>query len=123
MSAKPTLFFLTAALFGLIGMLWGIQMSASQDHSLSPAHGHLNLLGFVMMSVFGTYYALVPAAAASRLGWVHYVASVGSVAVLVPGIVLAITEQGDTFAKLGSVLAVLTMALFVVVILRYRKAD
>lgn len=122
MSAKPTLFFLTAALFGLIGMLWGIQMSASQDHSLSPAHGHLNLLGFVMMSVFGTYYALVPAAAASRLGWVHYGASVVSVAVLVPGIVLAITEQGDTLAKLGSVLAVLTMALFVVVILRYRKA-
>lgn len=123
MSVKPTLFFLTAALFGLIGMLWGIQMSASQDHSLSPAHGHLNLLGFVMMSVFGTYYALVPAAAASRLGWVHYGASVVSVAVLVPGIVLAITEQGDTLAKLGSVLAVLTMALFVVVILRYRKAD
>ena len=123
MSAKPTLFFLTAALFGLIGMLWGIQMSASQDHSLSPAHGHLNLLGFVMMSVFGTYYALVPAAAASRLSWVHYAASVVSVAVLVPGIVLAITEQGDTLAKLGSVLAVLTMALFVVVILRYRKAD
>ena len=122
MSAKPTLFFLTAALFGLIGMLWGIQMSASQDHSLSPAHGHLNLLGFVMMSVFGTYYALVPAAAASRLSWVHYGASVVSVAVLVPGIVLAITEQGDTLAKLGSVLAVLTMALFVVVILRYRKA-
>jgi bacteriorhodopsin len=123
MSAKPTLFFLTAALFGLIGMLWGIQMSASQDHSLSPAHGHLNLLGFVMMSVFGTYYALVPAAAASRLAWVHFGASVVSVAVLVPGIVLAITEQGDTLAKLGSVLAVLTMALFVVVILRYRKAD
>lgn len=123
MSAKPTLFFLTAALFGLIGMLWGIQMSASQDHSLSPAHGHLNLLGFVMMSVFGTYYALVPAAAASRLAWVHHGASVVSVAVLVPGIVLAITEQGDTLAKLGSVLAVLTMALFVVVILRYRKAD
>lgn len=123
MSAKPTLFFLTAALFGLIGMLWGIQMSASQDHSLSPAHGHLNLLGFVMMSVFGTYYALVPAAAASRLAWVHYGVSVVSVAVLVPGIVLAITEQGDTLAKLGSVLAVLTMALFVVVILRYRKVD
>ena len=123
MSAKPSLFFLTAALFGLIGMLWGIQMSASQDHSLSPAHGHLNLLGFVMMSVFGTYYALVPSAAASRLSWVHYGASVVSVAALVPGIVLAITEQGDTLAKLGSVLAVLTMALFVVVILRYRKAD
>ena len=123
MSAKPSLFFLTAALIGLIGMLWGIQMSASQDHSLSPAHGHLNLLGFVMLSVFGTYYALVPAAAASLLGWVHYGASVVSIAVLVPGIVLAITEQGDTLAKLGSVLAVLTMALFVVVILRYRKAD
>ncbi len=53
-------FFLTAAIFALIGMVWGIQMSATHDHTLSPAHGHLNLIGFVLMSLFGAFYALFP---------------------------------------------------------------
>ena len=66
MKSIPTWFFATAAIFALCGMVWGIQMSATHDHTLSPAHGHLNLIGFVSMSVFGTYYALTPSAAASR---------------------------------------------------------
>jgi hypothetical protein len=120
MTALPRLFFMTAAVFALIGMAWGIHMSASADHTLAPAHGHLNLIGFVMMSVFGTYYALVPSAAGSGLARIHYGMSVLTVVVLVPGIVLAITGSDEILAKLGSVLAVLTMLVFLVTILRNR---
>lgn len=123
MSNKPTLFFFCAAIFALVGMVWGIQMSATQDHSLSPAHGHLNLLGFVAMAIFGTYYALSPSAAASRLAWVHFGLSVLSVLVLVPGIVLAISGKGEMLAKLGSVLAVLAMVIFAINILRHRISN
>ncbi len=119
MTRLPTVFFATGAIFALLGMLWGIQMSASHDHTLSPAHGHLNLIGFVAMSVFGTYYALSPLAGSSRLAMVHYGLMVATVLVLIPGIVLAITDQGETVAKIGSVLAVLSMALFAFVVLRY----
>ena len=112
------MFFATAAIFALCGMVWGIQMSASQDHTLSPAHGHLNLIGFVVMSVFGTYYALTPSANESRLAVIHYGLTVAAVLVLVPGIVMAITGQGETLAKIGSVIAVLTMALFVFTVIR-----
>jgi len=55
----------------LIGMAWGIQMAASGDHGLSPAHAHLNLLGWVSFAIFGFYYHLVPTAAQSRLAMVH----------------------------------------------------
>jgi uncharacterized membrane protein len=99
-------------------MVWGIQMSATHDHTLSPAHGHLNLIGFVAMSVFGTYYALTPRAAAARLAMVHYGMTVATVLVLTPGIVMAITSQGEALAKLGSVLGVLSMMLFAFVVLR-----
>lgn len=109
----------TAALCALAGMGWGIVMAATQDHTLSPAHGHLNLVGFVSLSISGLYYAVTPSAAQSRLGWLHYGLSVVSVAVLVPGIALAVTGQGDALAKVGSVLAVLATALFVAVILRH----
>lgn len=119
MTRLPTLFFATAAIFALIGMAWGIQMSASHDHTLSPAHGHLNLIGFVAMSVFGTFYALSPDASASRLALIHYALTVVTVLVLTPGIVLAISGQTETLAKIGSVLGVLSMALFAFVVLRH----
>jgi hypothetical protein len=119
MKSLPTLFFATAAIFALAGMAWGIQMSATHDHTLSPAHGHLNLVGFVAMSVFGTYYALTPQAAATRLAQVHYGIATLAVIVLVPGIVMAISGTGETLAKAGSVLAVLSMALFAVTVIRH----
>jgi len=119
MKSIPTLFFGTAALFALCGMVWGVQMSASQDHSLSPAHGHLNLIGFVAMSVFGTYYTLTPEAAAARLATFHYGLVVVTVLVLTPGIVLAITGRSEALAQIGSLLAILSMALFGFMVLRH----
>ena len=119
MKSLPTLFLATAAILALLGMLWGIQMSASHDHTLSPAHGHLNLLGFVSMSVFGVYYALTPPARDSRLAPVHFVLSTAAVLLLIPGIVLAIRGVTETLAQAGSVVAVLSMALFAFVVLRH----
>ncbi len=119
----PTLFFLIGALFALAGMLWGIRMSAAHNHALAPAHGHLNLVGFVSMSIFGTYYALSPAAAQSVLARVHLGLAILAVLVLIPGIVLAIRSNSEAVAKAGSALALLSMALFAVVILRHGIRD
>ena len=112
-------FFATAALAVTIGMGWGIQMSASGDHSLAGAHAHLNLVGWVTMAIFGVYYLLTPGAAASTLSKVHYALALAGLVTLVPGIVLAITEQGEGLAKLGSVLTVLSMLLFLVTLFRH----
>lgn len=111
---------MTATLFLLLGLLWGIHMSVLGDFSLAPAHGHLNLIGFVMMAVFGTYYALVPKAAGSRLALVHYGLMILTVAVLIPGIVFAITEEGEALAKAGSLLAVLAVLVFLYTVFRNR---
>lgn len=119
MKHAATRFFITGAIFALLGMVWGIQMSATHDHTLSPAHGHLNLIGFVAMAVFGTFYALSPTAAASRLAGIHYLLTVASVLVLIPGIALAISGSGETLAKIGSVLALASMALFTFVVYRH----
>src|SRR4051812_23240729 len=51
-------FFMTGALFLIMGMCWGIAMAVSQNFALAPAHAHLNLLGWVTMSIYGTFYAL-----------------------------------------------------------------
>lgn len=111
-------FFGAATLCVTIGMAWGIVMSASQDHSMAPAHAHLNLIGWVTMGLFGVYYHLVPAAAAKTLAKVHFVIALAGVLTILPGIVMAITQSGETFAKLGSVLTILSMLIFVFTVFR-----
>ena len=110
-------FFAVAVLSILIGMGWGIQMAATHDHTLSPAHGHLNLIGWVSFGLMGLYYHLVPQAA-GRLAKVHFaVATLGLVAI-VPGIALATSGQGEGLAIAGSFLTLAGMVIFAVVVLR-----
>jgi ABC-type nickel/cobalt efflux system permease component RcnA len=53
----------------LVGMLAGIVMGIEQN--FTPAHAHLNLIGGVLLLLFGLYYRLVPAAGATTLAKVH----------------------------------------------------
>lgn len=119
MGSLPKWFFASAAIFALIGMVWGVQMSATHDHTLAPAHGHLNLLGFVAMAIFGTYYALTPTAASSRLAKIHFAVAILTVIILAPGIAMAINNEGEALAQSGSILAILSMALFVFIVLKH----
>jgi len=116
MKGLSQVFMFAGVISVLIGMTWGIQMSASGDHTLSPAHAHLNLLGWVSLSIFAIYYHLVPSAAQGLLPKIHAALAISGLIVVVPGIVLAITEQGETLAKLGSVLSLASMLVFAVVV-------
>jgi hypothetical protein len=55
-----SLSFKSAVAFGIAGMAMGIAMAAAHDHSVFPAHAHLNLLGWVSLFLIGTYYRLHP---------------------------------------------------------------
>ncbi len=114
-------FMIVAALAVTLGMTWGIQMSATGNHDLSPAHGHLNLIGFVSFSIFAFYYHLMPAAGAGRLAQVHFGVALAGLITIVPGIVLALREQGEGLAKLGSVLSLASMLIFLTVVIRNRR--
>jgi hypothetical protein len=52
--------FILATLAGTIGMLLGLYMGIAGDHSLSPSHAHLNLLGWVTMMLYGLYHRGAP---------------------------------------------------------------
>ena len=112
MKSLPYWFVGIGTIFVLAGMAWGIQMSITQDFTLAPAHAHNNLIGFVVMTVYGFYYRLVPAAADKRLAVLHFWISLVAVLAFVPGIALAISGKGEILAQLGSVLVVLSMLIF-----------
>jgi hypothetical protein len=66
------LFFQSGIVFLIVGIGMGLQMSISGVHNVTGAHAHLNLLGWVTSALFGGYYALNPAKAASRLAMIQY---------------------------------------------------
>jgi len=63
---------LVGSVFLVLGILLGIHMSASGNHTLAPLHAHINLLGFVLMTVFGLVYKAFPNMAASGLAGLHF---------------------------------------------------
>lgn len=65
-------FFTLAVIYAVIGMLLGLSMAMSQDHTQIPTHAHIMVLGWVTSSVFAFFYHLVPAARNSRLAVVHF---------------------------------------------------
>jgi hypothetical protein len=108
----------------LVGMLAGIAMGIQQNFTLAPAHAHLNLIGGVLLFLFGLYYKLVPVAGTSTLakvqGWLHMVG-----AILFPAGVATVLLKGPSFEAapiIGSLLVVAAMTLFTVIVFRTSQA-
>jgi hypothetical protein len=108
----------------LVGMLAGIVMGIEQNFILAPAHAHLNLIGGVLLFLFGLYYRLVPAAGATTLakvqGWLHMIG-----AILFPAGVAVVLLKGPSFEAApiaGSLIVVASMALFVAIVFRTSRA-
>ncbi|MDW4498159.1 hypothetical protein R5H30_09225 [Sulfitobacter sp. D35] len=114
-------FMLSGIVAVIVGMVWGLQMGASQDHTMAPAHAHLNLLGWVSLSIFAVYYHLVPRAEDSRLAKLHFALAVGGLILMVPGIAMANVGRGEGLAIAGSLVVFLSMLAFLVVVLRTRE--
>lgn len=104
----------------LAGMLAGIVMGIKQDFALAPAHTHLNLVGGVLLFLFGLYYRLIPTAGTDRLakvqGWLHMLG-----AIVFPAGVAIVILKGESLVAIpiaGSLIVVAAMALFAVIVFR-----
>src|SRR5690242_677255 len=90
-------FFTLTFIYLLIGMIWGQYMGASEDHTLYPAHAHLNLVGGVLSAIYGTFYALTQASPkfSPRLAWINLLLSFAGVAVMVGSLTLFLANGND----------------------------
>jgi hypothetical protein len=73
-------FMLLGSAFLIVGIVIGMYMGGSGDHSLALSHAHINLLGFVLSAVFALTYKAYPAMAEGRLAsahfWLHFVGAI-----------------------------------------------
>jgi peptidoglycan/LPS O-acetylase OafA/YrhL len=113
-----------SAVILLMVMLAGIVMGVEQNFALQPAHAHLNLIGGVLLFLFGLYYRLFPSAGKHALakiqGYLHIIGGI-----LFPiGIAIVILkgESYVAFPIVGSLIVVAATALFAVIVFRTSKA-
>lgn len=102
-------FLVIGGVYLIVGIALGSHMGASGDHTLMPVHAHINLLGFVLMSVFGLTYRLIPGLADGPLARAHFwMHQVGSLVLLVA---LALMMSGVVAAQtIGPVFPVAELA-------------
>jgi uncharacterized membrane protein len=103
------LFFQSGIVFLIVGIGMGLQMSISGVHNVVGAHAHLNLLGWVTSALFGGYYALNPAKAASRLAMIQYAVYTLGVVVMIVGLYFLL-QGNSSFEPLVVVGSLVTFA-------------
>jgi len=106
--------FRASVLLAIAGMLWGIVMGISEDHSTMPAHAHLNLLGWVSLFLFGIYYHLHPTVDRNRLATLQVWIWIAGTIVMAIGVGLVHSGHaiGDPIAAVSSLLVLADMLLF-----------
>ena len=118
-----SLCFQAAVLFVLAGMVWGLQMAISTDHSAFPAHAHLNLLGWVSLFLFGIYYRLHASLDESRAALIQiWIWIIGTVVTAI-GVALVYTghQEADPIAAVGSFVVLAAMLMFAWLVYRCER--
>jgi hypothetical protein len=112
-------FFTAAVIYGICGMLWGAYMASTDIFTLATAHAHLNLLGWVTLSLMGGFYALAGERAPMRLGWINFAISNLGLLILIPSLakLLAGDKAFEGIVAVGTMVTILGMLTFVVAVL------
>jgi hypothetical protein len=115
-----TLSFCSAVCLGIVGMLIGIMMAASGDHSVYPAHAHLNLIGWVSLFLIGIFYRFHPDLDGSRLALIQVGIWVCGTVILSCGIAAIYLGRPDLefIAITGSLIVLADMLMFAYLVFR-----
>ncbi|WP_378943138.1 hypothetical protein [Mesorhizobium sp. ANAO-SY3R2] len=116
------MYFITAICFLIAGILLGLQMSIAHNYVAVGAHAHINLLGWVTMSIFGAFHALNPQGAKTRLAKVQYFVYTGGVIVMTPALYLLLTgnQSLEPVVAVSSLVTFVGVLMFATIIFRTR---
>jgi hypothetical protein len=98
-------------------MSLGIWMGMNENFTLAPAHAHINLLGWVTLSLYGLYHRGVERVS-NRLAWVQVGSAAAGMPLLTGGLAAYLAtgaQSGDAIIG-GALLVVTGMALFLAVL-------
>ncbi|ASK60947.1 cytochrome-c oxidase [Virgibacillus phasianinus] len=104
-----------AVVYFLIGISLGLYMSAAHVFNLATVHVHINLLGWVSLSIAGIFYILFPNLTRTSAARIHFWLHNIGLPIMMASIALAILGAGQIFflfATIGGILTVLGIFFF-----------
>ena len=115
-----TLSFCSAVCLGIVGMMIGIIMAASGDHSVFPAHAHLNLIGWVSLFLIGIFYRFHPFLDKSRMALIQVGIWICGTIILTCGVAAIFLGRPnlEPIAIAGSLIVLGDMLLFAYLVFR-----
>lgn len=119
MTGLAARFFGTAIVYAILGMMLGLVMGMSKDHTQMPTPAHLLVIGWVSFALFGFFYHLFPERAASHLATVQFWLAQVSFVTLIVALYLLFggATSADPLAAAGSVGILAAMVLFGIIAL------
>lgn len=103
-SKLPRLFLFAAGVWLVIGVGLGLYMGASANFALAPVHGHINLIGWASLALFGLTYQAFPRAVSARFGQIHFLLSVAAAIFFPFGLWLELYQGEPRLIALASLL-------------------
>ncbi|MCY1396616.1 hypothetical protein D9M71_115950 [compost metagenome] len=114
-NSRSRTWFRLAAIYFALGVLLGVAMGASGDHSLFAVHAHVNLLGWVSMALFGLIGTVFPSISEGRVAAAQFWTYTVGVPVMLGALTLRLKGAASVEPLIGiaSILIGLSVILFV----------
>ena len=112
-NAKIDTVFITVGLIVLLfGMAFGGWMGSTDNFQYADAHAHMNLLGFVLPTLYGLMHRVYPGLSRSRLAWPQCIAHFVGVAIFIPGLLVVGMTGNPLVVIVGASVVLLSTATF-----------
>ena len=102
----------------VVGVGMGTYMGIAHDFQLSPVHAHVNLVGWVSLSLFGIVYRLFPELQAGRLARAHFLLAAPSALLFPAGIYMAVMHGKPLLSGVAALMWLTGTILFLVQLVR-----
>jgi hypothetical protein len=121
-------YLLWALAYVVAGMLLGVVMGASQDHSQHVTHAHILLVGFVTSLAYAVIHKLWLVQPSPRLARLQFLAHQSGALVMFAGLLMLFghvlpIQQLDPVLALASIIVLLAAVLMMVLVARSRPAN
>ena len=104
-----------ASIYMVIGLILGVIMGLSKNHTLSTIHAHMSLLGWTTMGITGLIYISIPDCGNNALAKIHFWLHNIGLPIMVVSLVLYYgygNAQAEPIAGIGSIIILLGLIAF-----------
>jgi hypothetical protein len=108
-------FFISALVYGLLGLLLGIHMAIGQDREQLPTHAHIMVVGWLSFAIFSFFYHFFGQAMPQLLASLHFWVAEASLIIIVAGLSLVFSghTEFEPLAAVGAIGYAGSFAVFV----------